>query len=196
MISAFAQHARARFPDLPPAVACFFAVRDLPYALDGGHDAAGLLEQGRGDCLAKSELLSLALRELGHPTRFVRWPYLLPDVVPEVALLPGRLDVHRAVQVRVGGTWVLADAAHHPGLRGSALRVCDWDGRRDSEPGFPPAGPLIAGQLAADQISAACEEITSWTRKCPPEVMARWRSAYIGWLRQHERQSCSARPRC
>jgi hypothetical protein len=41
-------------------VPCFYALRDLPYALDGAHDAEGLLTQGWGDCLAKSELMLLA----------------------------------------------------------------------------------------------------------------------------------------
>jgi len=186
VIGAFAGHARARFPQLSPAAACFYAVRDMPYALDGAHDATGLLEQGRGDCLAKSELLSLALRQLGARTRFVRWPYLLPEVVPEVAALPARLDVHRAVHVQVGASWVLADATHHPGLRGTALAVNDWDGSHDTGPGYPPAGPMIIGEYPRDRVASTCEEATSWTANCPAEILTRWRSAYIAWLRQHE----------
>jgi transglutaminase-like putative cysteine protease len=63
--------------------------------------------------MAKSELLKLAAEELGLPARFVRWRYLLPDVVAEVGDLPSRLDVHRAVQVHACQQWVLADATHH-----------------------------------------------------------------------------------
>lgn len=66
--------------------------------------------------MAKSELLTLTAWELGIPARYVCWLYLLPEVVPEARELPSRLDEHRAVQVRVGQRWMLADATHHPGL--------------------------------------------------------------------------------
>lgn len=39
----FVRHAVAFRPDVAPMVACFFAVRDVPYAIDGAHDADGLL---------------------------------------------------------------------------------------------------------------------------------------------------------
>jgi hypothetical protein len=64
---AFVARAVARRPQSAPVEACYYAVRDLPYALDGAHDAAGLLVQGRGDCLAKSELLRLAAGGAGLP---------------------------------------------------------------------------------------------------------------------------------
>jgi transglutaminase-like putative cysteine protease len=186
LVEAFVGRAVAARPQSMPVVACFYAVRDLPYALDGAHDAAGLLVQGRGDCLAKSELMRLAAQELEIPARYACWLYRLPDVVPEVAELPSRLDVHRAVQVRIGGTWVLADATHHPGLRGTGLRVSDWDGRLDTQPGYPPVGPVIVEDVARDAARQAREQVQVWTASCPVQVLARWRAAYIAWLKHHE----------
>ena len=182
----FVRRAIARRPQSPPVVACFYAVRDLPYALDGAHDADGLLSQGRGDCLAKSELMRLAAQGLGIAARYVCWLYLLPAVVPEVSELPSRLDVHRAVQVRVSGTWVLADATHHPSLRHTVLPVSEWDGRHDTKPGYPRVGPLIVEEAAHDAARQAREQVRLWTTNCPTQVLARWRSAYNAWLRQHE----------
>jgi hypothetical protein len=184
----FVRGAVARRPQSSPVVACFYAVRDLPYALDGAHDADGLHSQGRGDCLAKSELMRLAAEELRIAARYVCWLYLLPAVVSEVAELPSRLDVHRAVQVHVGGTWVLADATHHPGLRRTPLPVSDWDGRHDTKPAYPLAGPMIVEESAHAAAWQAREQVRLWTTSCPTEVLVRWRSAYIAWLRQHESQ--------
>jgi hypothetical protein len=182
----FVSAAVQRRREVAPIVACFYAVRDLPYALDGAHDRAGLLLQGRGDCLAKSELMRLAAGVLQIPGRYAWWPYLLPDVVPEVAELPSRLDVHRAAQLRVGGSWVLADATHHPGLRHTRLRVCDWDGRHDTRPAYPPAGPVQVEDVAQEAVRQAREQVRLWAAGCPGDVLARWRSAYVAWLRQHE----------
>jgi transglutaminase-like putative cysteine protease len=54
-----------------PVVSCLYAVRDLPYVLAGADAGQGLLYHGRGDCLAKSDLMRLAAAELGVPCRFV-----------------------------------------------------------------------------------------------------------------------------
>jgi len=64
LAGAFVRRAAEQQPELPPLVACFYAVRDLPYALDGARDAAGLLDERRGDCMAKSELLKLAAAQI------------------------------------------------------------------------------------------------------------------------------------
>jgi len=186
LVEAFIKRAEAHRPHSMPVVACFYAVRDLPYALDGANNADELLAQGRGDCVAKSELMMLAAGELGIMTRYVCWLYLLPDVVPEAAELPSRLDVHRTVQLRIGGTWVLADATHHPGLRRTGLAVSDWDGRHDTQPGHPPVGAVIVEQVEQDAARQARELAHLWTSSCPTRVLARWRSAYIAWLTQHE----------
>lgn len=57
LTEAFVREAVRRRGDVVPLAACFRAVRDLPYALDGAHDAHGLVLQQRGDCMAKSELM-------------------------------------------------------------------------------------------------------------------------------------------
>lgn len=186
LAGAFVRRAAEQQPELPPLVACFYAVRDLPYALDGAHDAAGLLDERRGDCMAKSELLKLAADELGVPARFVRWRYLLPEVVAEVAELPSRLDVHRAVQVNAGQQWLLADATHHRMLRHTPLVVSEWDGRHDSQPAYPPLGAVMVEGMAQAAVEQACEDARRWTTSCPQDALARWRSAYIAWLRQYE----------
>jgi len=186
LIETFLKRAVAWCTQRPPVVACFYAVRDLPYALDGAHDAHGLLQQGRGDCLAKSELMRLAASQLDIPARYVCWLYALPDVVPEVADLPSRLDVHRAVQVHIDGTWVLADATHHGALRDTPLIVSDWDGRHDTEQAYRPVGPVAVADDADGAAEHAREQVRLWTASCPTEVLARWRSAYVAWLRQYE----------
>jgi hypothetical protein len=164
------------------AVEAFRKVRDMPYALDGGHDADGLEKLGAGDCLAKSDLLARKLRNLGLQTRLARWRYLLPDVVPEVADLPSRLDVHRAVLVHINGDWVLVDATHDPGLRETSLVVADWDGRCSTPPAYSAVGVvMIEGQDDAD-IRAAVNDVKAWTSACDPGVLERWRHSYIGWL--------------
>jgi hypothetical protein len=184
-VGPFVQAAAEHQLGLPLIAACFYSVRDMPYALDGAHDATGLLHQQRGDCLAKSELMTLAAAEVGIPTRYVRWRYLLPDVVPEIAALPSRIDVHRTVQLHIGGRWVLVDPTHHAALRNTPLVVSDWDGKHDTEPAYPLAGPMMVETIAPEAVSQACKEVRQWTATCPA-VLARWRHAYIAWLRQHE----------
>lgn len=120
------------------------------------------------------------------PARFVRWRYLLPWVVPEMTALPSRLDVHRAAQLFVAGTWVLVDPAHHAGLSGTPLLVNDWDGVHDTRPSYPPVGPMMVEDKATAAVSEAIEDVRRWTANCPESVLASWRSAYIAWLRQHE----------
>lgn len=123
--------------------ALFVAVRDLPYATDAASDAAALVRLGRGNCLAKADLLARGFRLLGHAARRVRWCYHLPAQPPAVALLPSRDDVHTAVEVRLAGRWVLVDATHDPPrarrLAGERL------GRRASDTGsLRAAGAAIA----------------------------------------------------
>jgi hypothetical protein len=176
-VEAFVAEAVEQYPGIAPVVSCFYAVRDLPYALDGSHDGLDLLVQRRGDCLAKSELLAMALaaKALGIPARYVRWRYLIPEAVPEVAELPSRVDLHRAVQLLVGGKWVLVDSTHHPGLRNTRLLVSEWDGQHDTQPGYRPLGPALIESLAPAAVRQACEEVRCWTASCP-EAVAAWRA--------------------
>jgi hypothetical protein len=39
LAGAFVRQTLVRWPEMPPLVTCFYAVRDLPYALDGAHDS-------------------------------------------------------------------------------------------------------------------------------------------------------------
>lgn len=180
-IQDFAQRAREANPQLSAPVASFYAVRDLPYAINAAHDAAALVELGRGDCLAKAELLAQLLGLHGLECRLVRLPYLLPDVVPEVRLLPSRLDLHRAVQVLLEGCWRLVDATHDVCL-GPELAVADWDGINATLPAYEPlAKPMVEGQddtLIAEVVA----EIDAWVSTCPAGTLNTWRSAYIRWL--------------
>lgn len=185
LVQAFVADAVGRYTHVAPVVSSFYAVRDLPYALDGAHDGVSLLRHGRGDCLAKSDLMMMAAGELGVPCRFVRWRYLLPEVVPEAAALPSRVDVHRTVQLKVGGSWLLAGPTHHRGLRQTALTVSDWDGEHDTDPGYLPVGPLMIERVEPEAVRDALEEVRLWTASCPG-ALAAWRAAYSAWLRQYE----------
>jgi len=167
---------------IPEAVERFCKVRDMRYAFDAAHSADDLLALGAGDCLAKSELLARWLNDLGFETRFVRWRYLLPDVVSEVFRLPSRLDVHRAIEVRVEERWLLVDPTHDPALAQGGFTVADWDGRFDTPPAYTPLGPRLIEGIDDAEIDLALVEITRWTELCEPELLASWRSAYAGWL--------------
>ncbi|TDC08061.1 hypothetical protein E1267_11340 [Nonomuraea longispora] len=123
-------------------IALFLAVRDVPYATDGAHDADTLMTLGRGDCLAKAAYLIRGFRALGYPARRVRWLYYLPDRPAEVRLLPSREDVHSAVEVLIEGRWTLVDATHDPPLAAAGLTVAEWDGITDTVLAYEPRGPL------------------------------------------------------
>jgi len=170
------------------AVRAFLEVRELPYAIDAAHAADDLQRVGTGDCLAKAELLARRLTALGLRTRLVRCRYELPAVVPEVAALPSRLDLHRAVEVFLDDRWLLADATHDSGLAGTGLTVADWDGLSSTEPAYPPIGPTLVEGVDDLEIDAALNEIREWTRQCHTEDLQRWRWAYIDWL-AHQRPS-------
>ncbi|WP_114853964.1 hypothetical protein [Brachybacterium sp. YJGR34] len=59
--------------DRDRAVEIFTRVRALPYATDAAYDAPGLRERGRGNCVAKAELLAEELRGIGMTVRLVSW---------------------------------------------------------------------------------------------------------------------------
>ena len=42
----------------------------------------------------------------------MKWRYELPSYPPEVALLPVSYDIHTAVEIAIGGVWVLVDATN------------------------------------------------------------------------------------
>ncbi|MGH9196755.1 MAG: hypothetical protein ACRD1T_13555 [Acidimicrobiia bacterium] len=59
-VTQFVGKVTRRRPEVPPEVALFAFIRDLAYATDGAHDMMTLISLGRGDCLAKAELLHWA----------------------------------------------------------------------------------------------------------------------------------------
>ncbi|MBB5781737.1 transglutaminase domain-containing protein [Nonomuraea jabiensis] len=123
-------------------IALFLAVRNVPYATDGAHDAETLMISGCGDCLAKSAYLIEGFRALGYQARKVRWLYHLPNRPAEVRMLPSREDVHSAAEALIDGRWTLVDATHDPPLAAAGLAVAVWDGITDTVPAYEPRGPL------------------------------------------------------
>jgi transglutaminase-like putative cysteine protease len=165
-------------------VAAFYEVRDMEYALDGAHDARSLRRLRRGDCLAKSELLAQLLLECGLHTRLVRWRYQLPAVVPEIDMLPARIDLHRAVQVRrASGGWIVVDPTHDAALSAGRLAVGEWDGLASTVPAYELDGPVLIEGEHDTEIAAVLHEIEDWTSRCDPAALTAWRHSYIHWLR-------------
>ncbi|MEV0615658.1 transglutaminase family protein [Nonomuraea sp. NPDC050404] len=157
----------------------FLAVRNVPYATDGAHDADTLMTLGRGDCLAKSAYLIEGLRALGYPARRVRWLYHLPDRPAEVRLLPSREDVHSAAEVLIDGRWALVDATHDPPLAAAGLAVGVWDGSTDTVPAYEPRGPLWrAGDGPEPMPNADVSERTD------ADSDNRYQTAFNRWLHE------------
>jgi transglutaminase-like putative cysteine protease len=169
-------------------VALFLAVRDLPYATDGASDAGGLVARGRGNCLAKADLLRHGFRRIGVHVRTVKWRYNLPPNPPEVATLPSRFDIHTAVEIAVDGAWVLVDATNDPPLARGGLTVADWDGIRSTAPNYEPAGPIWRGGEDDAEIDAALAEIAAWY-EADPHGADRYLPAFNEWLRSLRREN-------
>ena len=147
--------------DCARRAALFLAVRDLPYATDSASDAAELIALGRGNCLAKADLLSHGFRRMGVEVRMVKWRYELPPKPPEVALLPVSYDIHTAVEVAVGGVWVLVDATNDPPLASGGLTVAGWDGTSATVPNYVPSGPIWREGEDDRDIAAALADIVA-----------------------------------
>ncbi len=141
-IGAFVRRVLTGETEQSPLAQVFYAVRNVPYATDAAHDALGLIRHRRGDCVAKSDLLSRSLRLLGRETRTVRWLYRLPLYPPEVQLLPTLMDIHTAVQMHGPDGWTLVDATHDPALAGAGLIVNEWDGCSGTAPAYEASGPM------------------------------------------------------
>jgi hypothetical protein len=178
--------------DVHAAVEAFLDVRDLPYAIDKAHDADALEQLGAGDCLAKSALLGRRLAGLGMSVRFVRWLYLIPSVVPEVDQLPDRLDLHRAVEARWHGGWILVDPTHDVSFAAGGLTVAEWDGLTSSVGAYPHAGPVLVEGVDDRRISIAVEQVAAWVSERDPATMASWRRSYADWLQGVSAGSVSA----
>lgn len=168
--------------------ALFTAVRDLPYATNAAADAAALVRLGRGNCLAKANLLAQGLRLLACDARRVRWRYHLPAQPPEVALLPSRDDIHTAVEVNVGGRWLLVDATHDPPLARGGLVVGDWDGERPTALAYEPRGPVwregADGAAIAAALAAIAVQYQGWAAAPTAAAGQTYLNAFNAWLEQ------------
>lgn len=166
--------------------ALFAAVRDPPYATNAAADAAALVRLGRGNCLAKADLLTRGLRLLGDDVRRVRWRYQLPEQPPEVGLLPSRDDIHTAVEVNIAGRWVLVDATHDPPLARGGFVVNDWDGEHQTSPAYEPRGPIWREGRDDEAIAAALAAIMApyYGAATAPATGATYLSAFNAWLEQ------------
>ncbi|MEV0623687.1 transglutaminase family protein [Nonomuraea sp. NPDC050404] len=171
-------------------IALFLAVRNVPYATDGAHDADTLMTLGRGDCLAKSAYLIEGFRALGYQARRVRWLYHLPDRPAEVRLLPSREDVHSAVEVLIEGRWTLVDATHDPPLAAAGLTVAEWDGITDTIPAYEPRGPLWRPGDGPEPVpNAGVDENAVVDRG------NRYQKAFNRWLREVRGEAATNAPR-
>lgn len=166
--------------------ALFYAVRDLPYATNAASGAADLLRLGRGNCLAKADLLARGFHILDHDARRVRWCYRLPPYPPEVAQLPSRDDIHTAVEVLLRGRWVLVDATHDPPLARGGLVVSDWDGEHATAPAYAPRGPIWREGADDAEIAAAVAALTAayraWAASGRPVASPSYGAAFNAWL--------------
>lgn len=160
----------------------FERIKKLPYATDAAHSAQMLAAVGRGDCLAKSEALVEGFKELGYPARRVRWLYELPGMPRAVELLGTRLDVHSAVEVRIGDRWILTDATHDPPLVRAGLMVAHWDGWNDTAPAYEPLSDRwIDGRDDAEVERTISELLAPVTT----QAARAYRQAFNRWLDDH-----------
>ena len=100
-------------------------------------------------------------------------------------MLPARIDLHRAVQVRrSSGDWIVVDPTHDVGLRAGGLAVGEWDGLASTVPAYEMDGPVLVEGEHDTEIAAMLREIKDWTIRCDPAALTAWRESYICWLRR------------
>ena len=145
-----------------------------------------LVQVRRGNCLAKADLLTQGLRLLGEEARRVRWRYQLPAQPPEVALLPSRDDIHTAVEVSIGGRWVLVDATHDPPLARGGFVVTQWDGEYPTLPAYTPCGAIwregIDDTAIAAALAAIAAQYQGWTGAPAAVGEQSYLHAFNAWL--------------
>lgn len=155
-------------------VEAYYRVRGLPYDTAAAYDAPGLRAQGRGNCVAKADLLADELSGLGATCRIVCWEYELPALVEVQRDLAFASDIHTTVQVRMEDRWILVDATHDPALANLGLTVGWWDGETDTEPAYPAVGPVVALDRHgnAPQLDRAMERIAWQVENTHPDLIA------------------------
>jgi hypothetical protein len=165
-------------------VALFRAVQAFAYATDRAHDAAALLVERAGSCLAKSELLCRALREIGLTVDRVRFAYRLP-IPPgfDGSLLGEALDIHAALRVHRREDSVLVDPSLDPPLARLGFPVADWDGRSSTVLAFEPVSEIWSEGRDDAAIAEACERVAAQARDVG-EAFGVYREKLNAWLRQ------------
>ncbi|GAA1299715.1 MULTISPECIES: transglutaminase domain-containing protein [Brachybacterium] len=169
-------------------VEIYESVRNLPYDTAAAHDAASLRDQGRGNCVAKADLLAEELSGVGVECRLISWEYKLPVLVDVQHDVPFDSDVHTAVQVLLSGKWILVDATHDPALAELGLAVGHWDGASATVPAYQAVGSVFPhgrGGLSRE-LDEALERIGQQVETADPELIARY---------QHDLNQLFERPR-
>jgi hypothetical protein len=168
-------------------VALFRAVQAFAYATDRAHDAATLLVERAGSCLAKSELLCGALREIGLTVDRVRFAYRLP-IPPgfDGSLLGEALDIHAALRVHHGGDAFLIDPTLDPPLARLGFPVANWEGRASTVLAFEPVSEIWGEGYDDAAIAEACERVAAQVRDVG-EAFVVYREELNAWLQQARR---------
>lgn len=157
-------------------VEIYESVRNVPYDTAAAHDATSMREQGRGNCVAKADLFAEKLSDVGVKCRLISWEYKLPVLVDVQHDLSFDSDVHTAVQVLLGGQWILVDATHDPALAALGLAVGHWDGASATVPAYQAVGSVFPhghGGLSRD-LDEAIERIGEQVEATDPELIARY----------------------
>jgi hypothetical protein len=157
------------------------AIRRLPYGRPSDRSVAGMLAEGRGTCSTKHLFLAQLLAERFPTTepQIVHRIYrldrraaerLFGDAVAEYVPADGLVDVHRYLEITLGGRRVTIDAT----FPGEA-----WDGRSSLALACGPGEDIPAGD-APDEEKRALE-----ARYCDPAV----REPFIAALSWKDRAS-------
>lgn len=152
----------------------YAAVKAIPYATDGAHEAGDLDACGSGNCHAKAWRLHEGLTSIGYEARVVRWAYELTD--PYRSLLPSSLDLHTAVEVCIDDEWRVVDATLD-----DDLREARWDGLGATSPAFEPCSPVWVVGGDDEHITAALRQIARAHEGFDGSSYSR---AFNAWLRE------------
>jgi hypothetical protein len=135
-------------PELSPedferelAVKTFYYVRDnIKFGQPVSYKASDVVQEGIGQCYAKSNLMVALLRSSHIPSRFA-FTYItgeaLMDITPPRGLIPSRDEVpHPLPEVYLGGRWLRVDCTRDKYSSPDPDRVFKWNGR-ESTPKHP-----------------------------------------------------------
>lgn len=87
-------------------------------------------------------------------------------------------DIHSAVEIDLGGTWVLVDATQDRPLRRGGLSVAEWDGQTDAAPAYP----LVSPRWRDGEESETLRRIDLAYRGADQAYIAPYRRAFNAWL--------------